>query len=380
MTVEPETPPERRRRPIIGLILSILIVVILLGLLFAGLFYWRQMRVGEQQGWAQTATAVTAMVVQPQDVPTSLEAVGALRAVNEVTLAPEVGGRVVAIHFEAGETVKSDALLVELFDAPERADLEAAKATLNLAKTQLERSERLVNTGAGSQERLDQRRAERDQAAATIEQLNARLRQKQIRAPFAGQLGIRQIDLGQYLTAGEPVATLTALDRLFVEFSLPQQNLQELRTGTSVEVTSDAWPDQSFSAKIYAIEPQISEDTRNVRAQAVLDNPDGALLPGMYVTVSLVLPPTEDALVVPATALMTSAQGNSVVVIRGDKAKEGGTAEIVPVVSDRRIGNTVVIGRGLSPGDVVVTEGQLRVQPGATLDVTNLISGPGVEK
>ncbi len=352
---------------------SVVIALIVLGLLFAGLAFWRGARVGGQQAWPQGPLPVAAMVVEPVAAPISLEAVGSLRAANAVMLAPEASGRVVEINFEAGEAVEDDALLVQLFDDPERADLAAAKAAVKLAETQFERVERLAPTGAASREALDQRRAERDQAEALVLQLEARIRQKQVRAPFAGEIGMRHINLGQYLNAGEPVATLTALDKLFVDFALPQQNLSRLRRGAAVEVTSDAWPERTFAAEVDAIEPQISADTRNVSVQAVLANEDSALRPGMYVTASLVLPPQEGALVVQATAIMTSAQGDSVVVVRGDNAQEGGTAEIVPVVSGRRIGNNVVVASGLAPGDVVVTEGQLRVQPGTALEVTSLL-------
>ena len=355
-------------------LLAIAALLAVLGVLFAGLMMWRGARVGGQGGWSQGALPVAAVVVEPKEVPASLDAVGALRAVNEVKLAPEVAGRVVAINFKAGETVRKGALLVQLFDGPERADIAAAQANLKLAEAQLVRAESLAPVGAASQEVLDQRSAERDQASAVVGQLEARIRQKQIRAPFAGEVGIRRIDLGEYLNAGDEVATLTALDTLFVEFTLPQQNLSLLQRGAKVELTSDAWPERKFVAEVNAIEPQIGGDTRNVSVQAALSNDDGALRPGMYVTASLMLPPQEGALVVPATAIMTSAQGDSVVVIRGEGASSGGTAEIVPVVSGRRIGNNVVVAHGLAAGDVVVTEGQLRVQPGAQLEVTNLIS------
>ena len=348
---------------------SIIILLVILGLLFAGLVLWRNIRLGGQQGWAQGPLPVTATVVEPREVPAALDAVGTLRAVNEVMLAPEASGRVVDIEFEAGDTVEKDALLVQLFDAPERADLASAKAALTLAQTQLKRSQRLASTGVDSKERRDQRAAQRDQAAAAVERLEAHIRQKQIRAPFAGKVGIRRIDHGQYLNAGEEVATLTALDTLFVEFALPQQDLSRIKTGATVDVKSDAWPERTFTAKVNAIEPQIGKDTRNVSVQAVLDNKDGALRPGMYVTASLALPPQQNALVVPETAIMTSAQGDSIAVVRGKTPKEGGTADIVPVISGRRIGNEVVVTRGLVPGDVVVTDGQLRIQPGASLEV-----------
>lgn len=353
-------------------LLAIVITVVVLATLLGGLFFWRSLRNSQGQGWQQGAVQVAAAVVRSRDVPASLDAVGTLTAVREVTLSPELAGRVSEIHFEAGEQVRAGALLVQLFDAPERADRDAARARAAFAETQLARSEKLAPSGAASRELLQQRRAERDQAVAAVKQIDALLMQKQIRAPFAGEIGIRRVNLGQYLNPGDDVATLTALDSLYVEFALPQQELARVKSGAAVSVTSDAYPGQTFAARVNAIEPRISEATRNVTVQALLANRDGMLRPGMYVTASLVLPPQKGALVVPTTAIQTSAQGNSVVVIRGDDARTGGTAEIVPVQTGRRTGDEVVIASGLNPGDVVVSEGQLRVQPGATVSVSRL--------
>jgi len=206
-----------------------------------------------------------------------------------------------------------------------------------------------------------------------VQQIDARLVQKQVRAPFAGILGIRQVNLGQYLNPGDAVATLTALDSLFVDFALPQQELSRLQPGATVIVTSDAWPGRRFTAKVNAIEPKIGADTRNVTVQALLGNGDRALRPGMYVTAALELPVQQGALLVPATAIQTSAQGDSIIVIRGSNARLGGKAEIVPVQTGRRVGNDVVVTSGLRAGDVIVTEGQLRVQPGAEVKVAGAI-------
>lgn len=260
-----------------------------------------------------------------------------------------------------------------MFDGPELADRRAAQAKAAFAGLQVARSQELAPTGAEPRETLEQRRADRDQAAAAVQQIDARLVQKQVRAPFAGILGIRQVNLGQYLNPGDAVATLTALDSLFVDFALPQQELSRLQPGATVIVTSDAWPGRRFTAKVNAIEPKIGADTRNVTVQALLGNGDRALRPGMYVTAALELPVQQGALLVPATAIQTSAQGDSIIVIRGSNARLGGKAEIVPVQTGRRVGNDVVVTSGLRAGDVIVTEGQLRVQPGAEVKVAGAI-------
>ncbi|MFX4088627.1 efflux RND transporter periplasmic adaptor subunit [Sphingobium yanoikuyae] len=366
---EPSRVAPRLIRPTRTMLLTIVLLFVLLGTLYL----WRGWRASQAQAWQPQAVSVAAMVVQSRDIPAALEAVGSLRAVREVTLSPEIAGRVSAIHFEAGQPVGAGALLVQLFDGPERADHRAAQAKAAFAGIQVARSQELAPTGAEPRETLEQRRADRDQAAAAVQQIDARLVQKQVRAPFAGVLGIRQVNLGQYLNPGDAVATLTALDSLFVDFALPQQELSRLQPGATVIVTSDAWPGRRFTAKVNAIEPKIGADTRNVTVQALLGNGDRALRPGMYVTAALELPVQQGALLVPATAIQTSAQGDSIIVIRGSNARVGGKAEIVPVQTGRRVGNDVVVTRGLNAGDVIVTEGQLRVQPGAEVKVAGAI-------
>lgn len=352
---------------------TILVTVVILALVLGGLFLWRAARTDPGAPPARQPVSVAATLVTPRDVPASLEAVGTLSAVRSVTLSPEVAGRVTAIRFEAGEYVQSGELLVQLFDAPERADRQAAVARAEFARTQVARSEELAPTGAEPRELLEQRRAERDQAAAAVQQIEARLAQKQIRAPFAGQIGIRRVDLGEYLNPGDPIATLTSLEQLYVEFALPQQELARLDRGAAVTVTSDAFPERTFTARVNAIEPVIGEETRNVTVQAILPNPDGTLRPGMYVTAALELPPQQNALLVPATAIQTTASGNNVIAIRGDAPREGGTAEIVSIETGRRIGDSVLVTSGLQPGDVIVAEGQLRVQPGAPVHIARLV-------
>ncbi|WP_443478252.1 efflux RND transporter periplasmic adaptor subunit [Novosphingobium aerophilum] len=359
---------ETRARPV----RAVAVTGVALAALLGGLFLWRGLRSGAEEQWPQQAVPVAAVIATPREVPQAIEAIGALTAVREVTLSPEVAGRVSAIQFEAGRQVSAGDLLVQLYDGPERADRQAAAARAQFSQLQFARSNGLAPTGAEPRELLEQRRAERDQGLASVRQIDARLVQKQVRAPFAGQLGIRRVNLGQYLNPGDPVVTLTALDALYVEFAVPQQELARLKPGAGVAVSTDAFPGRTFTARVNAVEPQIGKDTRNVTVQARLANPDRALRPGMYVTAAIALPPRKDALVVPATAIQTSAQGDSVIAVRGRDARKGGTAEIVPVQVGARIGNAVVVTDGIRAGDVIVSEGQLRVQPGAQVRVTRL--------
>lgn len=353
------------------------IVVVAVVAIFALLFGWRAWRNSAPPPPAPPPTSVVATVVDPTTVPSSLEAVGSLRAVREVMLAPEVAGRVSRIAFSGGQYVGAGATLVQLYDGPERADRQAAMAKAEFARLQLARTRGLVPTGAESREVLQQRQAEYDQAIAAVRQLDARLVQKRVAAPFSGQIGVRQINPGQYLNPGDKVASLTALDELFVDFTVPQQELAKLQPGREVRVTSDAFPGRTFTARVTTIEPRVDEASRNIWVQATLANPDRALRPGMYITAALTLDPISGALVVPVTAIMTSAQGDSIMAIRGANARKEGKAEPVAVKTGRRFGDSVVVTSGLKAGDVVVTEGQLRVQPGADLKVSKLIPASG---
>ena len=342
-------------------------------LIGGGLWYWRSCNAGAG-GWSGGGPLeVVAISLKPEVAPMNLEALGELRAVRQVSVASEVAGRVVAISFKPGQQVKAGDLLVQLDDAAERADLVAAKAAAEFAQHQLARASELVSAGAVSNETLQQRQADRDQSAAQVQRLEVRILQKQIRAPFTGELGLRRIDLGQYLNPGEVVATLTNLDHLYVDFDVPQQELGRIRIGSSLNVRVDKPDAKLVEATVSAIEPQVGRDTRNANVQAEMRNNSQRLQPGMYATVSIELPPEVDALMVPATAVMTSPSGDTAVVVRNLSPEKVGKAEIVPIIVDRRIGDQVVIKKGLSIGDVVVTEGQIRVRPGGDLRVVDRI-------
>ncbi|MBZ0106781.1 MAG: efflux RND transporter periplasmic adaptor subunit [Sulfuricella denitrificans] len=346
---------------------AIVIAFVLLAVVIAGLWLWRTSRSGGPGYTPPGAIDVVAMTVKSEPAPASLEALGELRAVRQVTLSGEVAGRIAAISFEPGQRVKASTLLVQLDDSSEQADLAAAKAGATFAQQQLARASELAATGATSKEVLQQRQSERDQKVAAAQQLEARIQKMRIRAPFPGVLGLRQVDLGQYLNAGDKAVTLTDLDTLYVNFDVPQQELAQLRVGQRVEVRSDTPGVASLPAKITAIEPQIGRDTRNATIQALLANPRRTLRPGMYVTVAVALPDEPEAVLVPATAIITSASGDAAAVVRELSAQQTGKAEIVPIITGRRIGDRVVVTRGLKTGDVVVTEGQLRIQPGAAV-------------
>ncbi|WP_440494641.1 efflux RND transporter periplasmic adaptor subunit [Serratia sarumanii] len=291
-------------------------------------------------------------------------------AVHEVLLSSDTAGRVTAIHFEAGQMVKQGDLLVQLFDAPEQADLLAASARAEFARLQLQRVQELVPVGAESRELLEQRQAEANQASAEVRQIEARIIQKSIRAPFSGQLGVRRINLGQYLNPGDVIATLTQLDALYVNFTLPQQALLDVNVGAVVQVAVDAAPGRRFPARVSSVEPKVNSETRNILVQAELANEDHSLRPGMYAVARLELPPERDAVILPLTTIQTSAFGDTVVVVQDLNPEGVGRAVTVPVTLGRRLGDDVLVESGVKAGDVVVTAGQNRLSPGAEVKIS----------
>lgn len=347
-------------------------VAVAAALVATALAAWRASRPAPP-GWSGGAPVdVATTMLRAEAAPVTLQALGELRAVRQVMLPAEVAGRVAAIRFEAGRQAQAGQLLVQLDDATEQADLAAAQAQAAFARQQLARAGALAATGALAQELLQQRQAEHDQRAAQVQQLQARIRQKRIEAPFAGELGLRRIDLGQYLQAGDATVSLTDLSSLQVNFDLPQQELGRVRIGQPVLLHSGQPGAAPVRARVSAIEPQVGRDTRSATVQATVPRASHAhpgLRPGMYVTVALELPPEAGALLLPATAVMTSSSGDQALRVRALSADGIGQAEFVPVTLGRRIGERVVVTQGLAAGDRVVTEGQLRVHPGSALRV-----------
>ena len=323
---------------------------------------------------------ISAVEVKTEAVPRFAPAIGSLAAVHQVTINPEIGGRVVKIFFEPGATVKAGDPLVQLNDAPERGDLASYEAQARLAEIEVQRSSQLAQRQFASRETLDQRQSQLDQARAMILKTEALIAQKLIRAPFAGKLGVRQIEVGQYLTPGAPIVTLTDLSTLYVNFTLSGRQRPEIKVGLQVAVRSDAFPGRAFDAKITTIEPQISADTRTMMVQATMRNPDDALLPGMFVDAQVVLPPQPDMLVLPATAVEYTLYGDSVFVIRDDGKDANGEpilkAVRTPVKTGARWGENVAILDGLKPGERVVSAGQVKVQNGAQVKIGSPAPAP----
>ena len=315
-------------------------------------------------------------------MPRHIEGIGTLAAVHQVTVAPEVGGRVAAVLFEPGTTIKAGTPLVQLNDAPDRADLDAGRAQEVYANRALDRSQTLAQKNFGTQQSVEQSQSQRDAARASIAHAQAMIAEKLVRAPFGGQLGVRQIDVGQYLAAGAPIVTLTDLDQLYVNFTLAEQALGSLAPGQPVEFQVDALPDRTFTATLTTIEPQIDAGTRSLKVQASLQNPDHRLLPGMFAQVRVVLPPQPQVVTLPETAIDYTAYGESVYLVQksGDAGHPGLKVAQTFVKTGARHDGKVAVLEGVTVGQQVVSAGQVKLHNGAAVLVTddNALAKPAV--
>jgi membrane fusion protein (multidrug efflux system) len=350
------------------------------------------------------AATVSTVTVEPTTWTPAIDTIGTVNASRGVDLTVQTSGIVESIQFKANQRVEQGVTLVQLDDAIEEADLQAAKTQAALDQQSLQRAIELTEKGVGTTANLDAARAAASASAAQVDKLEAQLRQKKLRAPFGGTIGIPRIEVGQYLTPGTIVATLQDLDTLRADFTIPEQRLGELRIGQPVRfgVTSDDLP---FLGSITGIDPKVDASSRLVAVRAAIDNPEGRLTPGQFVQVQVELPTEDGVIVLPQTAVVTSLYGDYVYVVRpappppaaaappaeGAVAADASTAtEAEPqrlvvnqvfVKLGRRAMGRVEIREGLAPGDQVVTAGQNRLFNGMPVTIDNTVnpSGGGVQ-
>ena len=316
---------------------------------------------------------VSVVEAKSEVIPNLLTAVGDLAAVHQVNVTSDVSGRITDIMFAAGAQVKAGAPLVQLFDGPEQGDLASFKAQATGAQAALERAKQLAARQFGPQSTVDAAQATYDTAVAGIAKTEAIISQKLVRAPFDGELGVRHVEVGQYLTAGTQIVTLTDLSTLYANFTVTEKDSGQLKVGQTVRVAVDAYPGRTFEGKINAIEPQISTDTRNIHVQATIDNPDHILKPGMFTTTTVVLPDKPAVVTVPETAVDYTLYGDSVFLITEKKEDDGKTslsAVRTFVRTGNRLNGRVEVLSGLKPADRVVAVGQLKLQSGAAVAIS----------
>jgi len=321
--------------------------------------------------------SVSSAVVREDKWQGSLTAIGSVAAVQGVTITPELPGLVREVAFDSGAVVRKDDLLVRLDTTAEEAQLRALEAQADLARINVERERTLRSQNLVSQAELDTAEATLKQTTANADAVRATIEKKTIRAPFAGRLGLRQVNLGQYLDAGKPIVVLQSLEPVYVEFSLPQQELAQLKTGMRVGITTDAYPGRHFEGKLTAITPNLDQSTRSVGLQATLENPDHLLRPGMFARVAVFLSQEQEVLVIPATAVLSAPYGDSVYVIEPNSGTNGASSGLVVRQQFVRVGpphgDFLSVKSGLKPGERIVSSGIFKLRNGMAVIENNEI-------
>jgi len=346
-----------------------------------GFFKFQQIRTAIAAGksYSPPPEAVTTVVASPQGWVEALEAVGSVAPVQGVTLSADLPGVVERITFESGSPVSAGQALVHLDARQERAQLASAEARRDLARTNLERSKSLLERQLVPQSEYDQVAALFRQAEAQVNEVKAAIDRKVIRAPFAGVTGIRQVNLGQYVSSGDPIVPLQSLDPVYVDFAVPQQQVGSLRRGLSVSVAADSGSRPLGTGRITAINPVADDATRSVRVQATLPNPHRRLRPGMYVNVQVDLGSRTRVVALPATAINYAPYGNSVFIVEelegpDGKPYQGVRQQFVKLGGSR--GDLVAVTGGVQEGQVVVTSGVFKLRSGAAVRLDSTIALP----
>lgn len=358
-----------------------IIMLIIIGVIFGGIFgylgfksYMMKKYMSSAAAPAVTVSVVTAVtdVWQPQ-----ISAVGSLRAVRGVEVANEIAGLVQSVHFKSGDTATAEQLLVQLNADSDIAQLQTLTAARELSQSIYERNKKQFLAQAVSKASLDADAADLKVRQAQVAQQQAMVSKKTIRAPFAGRLGISSVNPGQYLNPGDKIVTLQALDSIYVDFYLPQQELSRVLSGQAVVVTTDTYPDKKFNGKISAINPKVDLQTRNVQIEARIANPRHELLPGMYATIKVQAGAAKRYLTIPRTAVIFNPYGETVYIVEEKgTAKDGKPSLLVRqtfVTLGQARGDQVVILKGIKEGERIVTSGQLKLKSGSPVVINNQV-------
>jgi membrane fusion protein (multidrug efflux system) len=357
------------------MIKRMIIMLIAVGVVLGGFFAFQNFKahiIGQVMASLanppQTVSTVTAGL---QDWQPQVEAVGSLRAVNGADLSLEVSGIVDQIDFNSGDDVAAGAVLLRLRSDDDEAKLQALQATADLAQVTYDRDVKQWKAQAISQATVDSDTFNLKNARAQVEQQKAMLDKKVLRAPFAGHLGIRAVDVGQYLNAGTTVVTLQALDPIYADFFLPQQALDQVKIGQAISAKVDTYPSQHFAGKVTAINPQVDASSRNVQVRATLGNADRRLLPGMYATVDIDIGAPQRHITLPQTAIAYNPYGSTVFLVEQQGAAQSAQQTFVTTGATR--GDQVAVLSGVKQGDVVITAGQMKLRNGSPVMIDNKV-------
>jgi len=362
------------------MIKRMIFMLLAVGLFFGSVFGWK--------AWTgyQAGLMMSTMVRPPISVSTTIataeswspviSSVGTLRASQGVDITAREAGMITGLRFDSGALVAAGDVLAQQFIDDERAQLEALEADVRLAELNLERSRDLLSRELNSQFEFDTRKTDRDRATAQARNVRLVIDKKTIRSPFAGRLGIRQVDLGQYVEPGDLIVRLEALDKILVDFPVPQRSIGRVRVGQSLVIHVDAYPGKEFSGRVTAISPQVRAQTRDVRLEGLVENDKEELLPGMFAEVEIRLPVRESVVTLPQSAVIYSPYGDSVFAVR-ETANDNGevtliVASIFVQTGDTR-GDQIAILSGVTPGEQIVTAGQIKLRNGAHVVIDNSV-------
>lgn len=358
------------------MILMLLAVAVFLGAI--GFFKFRQVKEAMAQGAAfqPPPESVTTVVARQDEWSSSVSSIGTVTAVQGVTVSADLPGIVEKISFDSGRMVRKGDLLVKLDTSQEEAQLAAAGARRNLTRLTLERMKGLHQSGVVSQSDYDRAVAEAQQNDAQVGEIRATIERKTIRAPFSGLLGIRQVNLGQFLNPGAPIVPLQSLRPVYVNFAVPQREMSRLRPGTAVQLKPEGGSEILAAGRITAVDSVVDPATRNVQIQATFDNADGRLRPGMFVEAQVVMGASQVVVALPASSVSYAPYGDSVFVVENVKGPDGKTfrgvrQQFVKLGGAR--GDQVAVLSGLKPGEEVVTSGVFKLRNGAAVQVNNKV-------
>lgn len=366
-------PAGRRKQWIIGILLLLGVFAVLAGIKAAQI--GAMIQAGES--FVPPPEAVSSARVEAAEWQAARSAVGTVLAVRGVTLSSELGGTLRELGFEDGSLVKKGQVLVRLDTSSEAAQLSGAEAEAELARLTRTRVQTLHGQGANTQSELEAALARAVQAEASVANLRAIIAKKVIRAPFDGRISIRQVELGQVLAPGAPIASLQSVDPVHVEFLLPQQSLSAIRPGQKVRLRVDVFPQDAWEGALTTINPEVELASRNVRMRASVANPDGRLLPGMFASVDVLAEGKSQVVAVPATAVLFAPYGDSVFVLEDGQDAAGKPSLVAQqrfVRLGERRGDFVAVASGLKPGETVVSNGAFKLRNGATVIVNNSLA------
>jgi len=358
------------------MVLMLVVMLVLVSSLGFVKFKQIQSAVEAASHFQMPPAAVTSIVAHQEQWPATMGVIGTMEAVHGVTVSADLPGTVAKIHFESGQYVKAGDVLVELDTRQERAQIDALEAQRDLAKVNFARMQKLVDAGVISRSEYDTATAQQKQTEANVAETRATIDRKTIRAPFSGILGIRKVNLGQYLAAGNAIVPLQSLDPIYVDFGVPQQDGTQVKVGNTLHVSSEVLGGQKFAARVTALDSVVDQTTRNVQVQATLPNPKGRLKPGMFVQVELGFGKPRQVITLPASAISYAPYGDSVYVIADMKDPKGNTYRGVRqqfVKIDGSRGDQVAVVSGVNPGDEVVTSGVFKLRNGAAVKVNNTV-------